>query len=87
MTIPEARKTFKEAFEKDADFRETYKANIAMAFYHEMERYGLVEHIKDTHFILNKMLIYDGKQPVDENVVHQVANKAADNFLNSWLND
>lgn len=30
MTIPEARETFRKAFEADPGFRQSYEANVAM---------------------------------------------------------
>ena len=40
MNIKEARKTIREAFEKDPDFKESYVANIAMLLH---DHYGITD--------------------------------------------
>tara|TARA_Y100000034_G_C6857325_1_gene389793 strand:- start:196 stop:396 length:201 start_codon:yes stop_codon:yes gene_type:complete len=38
MTVANARKTMRDAFEKDPHFRYAYQANIAMAIYDDQRR-------------------------------------------------
>ena len=54
-----ARKIFKEAFEKDEDFRITYQANIAMLLY---DRYG-INGYKERNAAANDIMgiIFDAK--------------------------
>ena len=66
MKVEKAVKTLTEALKKDAGFRETYKANIALAFKDEYARRRLE------------------KNHVNSEDVHEIANKAADNFLDLW---
>ena len=67
-TIIEAVKVLTTAIKNDKDFRESYKANIAMAFKDEVDRY----------FTRNKT------NRLNRERLHILANKAADNFLNLW---
>jgi len=66
MSIEKARKELTTAIKEDSDFREGYKASIAMAFKDEYTR-------------------FKGEKPyLNSNDIHNMANKAADNFLNMW---
>ena len=73
MKIEDAVKTLTEAIKKDVEFREGYKANIAMAFKDEVEKNGLHSPNPENHSIL-----------MTREMLHKIANKAADNFLDIW---
>jgi len=66
MKVEEAVKILTTALKEDEGFRESYKANIAMAFKDEYARKKI------------------DKNYVNSNDLHEIANKAADNFLNLW---
>jgi len=65
MKTEEAVKKLTSEIKKDNGLRESYKANIAMAFYDECVR--------------NQV---DDDLPLE--LLHKIANKAADNFLDNW---
>lgn len=65
MNIPEAVTTLTQAWKDDPDFRYAYQANIAMAFVDECHQYR-----KQT-----------GEQYLSRQNLHDIANRAADNFL------
>lgn len=65
MNIKKAVETLVAAFEKDAGFRYSYQANIAMAFVDECAR-----HQERT-----------GKKHLSRQEIHEIANLAADRFL------
>jgi len=65
MKTEEAVKKLTCEIKKDAELRESYKSNIAMAFYDECVR--------------NQV---DDDLPLE--LLHKIANKAADNFLDNW---
>jgi len=66
MNIETAVKTITEAIKKDESFKESYKANIAMAF-------------KDEYARKRKE-----KSNINYSDIHEIANNAADNFLELW---
>lgn len=63
MTTKESVEKLTSELRNDPDFWESYKANIAMAFYDEAKQANW--------------------EYVD---LHEVANKAAERFLNNWCN-
>ena len=67
MTTAEAVKKLTSELKADAGFRESYKANIALAFYDE---YFSKENFPET--------------PKMKVIIHEIANNAADRFLNLW---
>ena len=72
MSTKEAVEKLTSELKNDAGFRETYKANIATAFQLEF----------DKQFEIHKPNF--SKWLFTENGVHEISNKAADNFLNLW---
>ena len=55
---------------KDKDWYNAYQSNIAMAFYDEAKRSGIV----------------NTKQEGDEKTsIHKIANRAATNFMDMWI--
>ena len=68
MTTKEAVNHLTAELKKDADFRRTYEANIAMAF---VDAFNKANGNKKEFL---KYLFY-------ENGLHEIANEAADNFL------
>lgn len=73
MKVEEAVKTLTKALKEDSEFRETYKANIAMAFKDEVERSGVHSPNPENHSIL-----------MTRDMLHKIANKSADDFLDLW---
>lgn len=65
MTTKDAVQKLTSELKKDAQLRDGYKANIAMAFYDEC--------------VKNQT---DDDLPLE--LLHKIANTAADNFLNLW---
>lgn len=63
-----------DKIKNDPELRETFKANIAMAFKDEVERSGVHSPNPDNHSIL-----------MTRDLLHEIANAAADNFLDLWL--
>lgn len=63
-----------KALKEDEGYRISWKANIAMAFKDEMEREGVHSPNPDNHSIL-----------VTRDMLHKIANDAADNFLNQLV--
>tara|TARA_R110000796_G_scaffold126793_9_gene241825 strand:+ start:3949 stop:4200 length:252 start_codon:yes stop_codon:yes gene_type:complete len=73
MKIEDAVKTITKAIKEDVDFRETYKSNIAMYFKDEVEKSGVHSPNPENHSIL-----------MTREMLHKIANKSADNFLDNW---
>jgi len=71
--VKDAVKILTDAIKKDEGFRESYKANIAMAFKDEMDRNGIHSLNDEKQSIL-----------VTKELLHRIANNAADNFLDLW---
>lgn len=68
--LQESVKTLIEALKTDGDYRNSWKASIAMAFkdeYKKADEYN--DHDRYEGFIVH-------------NNIHEIANKSADNFLN-----
>lgn len=69
-----AVETVTNGIKNDAELKEGYRANIAMAFKDEMENKGVHSPNEDNHSIL-----------VTRDMLHKIANDAAENFLNLWI--
>lgn len=69
--IKNAIKLFKTSFEKDEGFRIGYQANIAMAFVDNYRWY------QEKH----------NKTVLNNKEIHEVANNAANYFLNLWTRE
>ena len=72
-TVSEAVEVLTSALKDDLNFREGYKANIAMAFKDEMVESSYHSPNTDNFSYL-----------VTPEMLHKIANQAADNFLNLW---
>lgn len=69
MEMIESVKTLTQSLKDDPDFYYAYQANIAMAFKDEFKRRGLAI----------------AEYCNGDEVLHDVANQAAKNFLNLWI--
>lgn len=67
-------KVVTEEIKNDPELYYAYQANIAMAFKDEMERSGLHSPNPENHSIL-----------VTRQMLHEIANQAANNFLDLWI--
>jgi len=69
MTTKEAVKKLTTELKSDEDFRKSYQANIAICFIDEC----------------NEWRDKNEKENIPSKAFHEIANKAADRFLNLWL--
>jgi hypothetical protein len=68
MTTKNAVKKLTTELKSDSSFRESYKANIAIAFIDEC----------------NEWRDKNERETIPAKAFHEIANKAADRFLDSW---
>ena len=71
IKIEEALKVLSKELKEDPDYRNTWVANIAMAFKDEVELNGIHAPNKENHSIL-----------MTREMLHKIANDGADKFLN-----
>ncbi len=78
ISVSDALKVIKKAFQSDPEFKESYRANIAMPF---VDQYANHRGFNDD----DKK--WTPEQRIDFMVVHKMANEAADRFLDIWMSN